>query len=254
MVCCCDTSTQKHSKENEGEIDGSENKTNSRKVLHCLQQKNGAQNNKWQTGRFSSVQKKEILRQEMHGKRTSKRSMHESQSQQNESNKDKEEVLRGVWKKTYVACSSCGREPLQQLEIKFDDIVRSMPQGSTLETFFCAEGSRYMQTLRKTRHEEQPLLEAQYPLSEVWKSLDDEEKDRVRMAFDNRAWIIREPIKPLVDGTARGVVCSSDSIITPNGSAEARTQRIKGYGNAIVAPVAENFIKAFMEIENEQSF
>jgi len=59
---------------------------------------------------------------------------------------------------------------------------------------------------------------------------------------------IKSGIKPLVDGVARGMVHSSDSIITPNDSAEARAQRLKGYGNAIVAPVAEEFIKAFMSI------
>jgi DNA (cytosine-5)-methyltransferase 1 len=62
---------------------------------------------------------------------------------------------------------------------------------------------------------------------------------------------IKPGIKPLVDGIARGVVHSSDSIITPNASAEARTIRLKGYGNAIVAPVAEEFIRATMEVINQ---
>ena len=59
---------------------------------------------------------------------------------------------------------------------------------------------------------------------------------------------IKSGIKPLVDGVARGVVHSSDSVITPNASAEARTIRLKGYGNAIVAPVAEEFIRATMDV------
>jgi DNA (cytosine-5)-methyltransferase 1 len=59
---------------------------------------------------------------------------------------------------------------------------------------------------------------------------------------------IKSGIKPLVDGIARGVVHSSDSVITPNASAEARTIRLKGYGNAIVAPVAEEFIRATMDV------
>jgi len=63
---------------------------------------------------------------------------------------------------------------------------------------------------------------------------------------------IKSGIKPLVDGIARGVVYSSDSVITPNASAEARTIRLKGYGNAIVAPVAEEFIRATMDVIDDQ--
>jgi DNA (cytosine-5)-methyltransferase 1 len=62
---------------------------------------------------------------------------------------------------------------------------------------------------------------------------------------------IKSGIKPLVDGIARGVVHSCDSVITPNASAEARTVRLKGYGNAIVAPVAEEFIRATMDVINQ---
>lgn len=58
---------------------------------------------------------------------------------------------------------------------------------------------------------------------------------------------IKSGIKPLVDGIARGVVYSCDTI-DPNNSAEARTIRLKGYGNAIVAPVATEFIRAAMEV------
>jgi DNA (cytosine-5)-methyltransferase 1 len=61
---------------------------------------------------------------------------------------------------------------------------------------------------------------------------------------------IKSGIKPLVDGIARGMVHSSDTI-DPNNSAEARTIRLKGYGNAIVAPVAEEFIRATMEVINQ---
>ena len=63
---------------------------------------------------------------------------------------------------------------------------------------------------------------------------------------------IKSGIKPLVNGLARGVVHSSDSVITPNDSAEAKTLRIKAYGNAIVLDTAELFIKAFMSIDNQQ--
>ena len=34
----------------------------------------------------------------------------------------------------------------------------------------------------------------------------------------------------------------------PNATAEARTMRLRGYGNAICAPVAEAFIRAFLDV------
>jgi len=62
---------------------------------------------------------------------------------------------------------------------------------------------------------------------------------------DNKYRPIKSGLKPLVDGLTRGVVFSSDSVITPNDSAEARATRLKGYGNAIQADVAVEFISAF---------
>ncbi len=64
---------------------------------------------------------------------------------------------------------------------------------------------------------------------------------------DNKYRPIKSGLKPLVDGLARGVVYRSDTVITPNDTGEARTQRLKGYGNAIVAPVAAEFIMAYMQ-------
>ena len=62
-----------------------------------------------------------------------------------------------------------------------------------------------------------------------------------------------KPSAPQVsDGIAGGVVYSSDTIIEANASAEARTIRLKGYGNAITAPVATEFIRAEMEVINTE--
>jgi len=61
---------------------------------------------------------------------------------------------------------------------------------------------------------------------------------------DDKYRPIKSGIKPLVNGVARGLVHSCDSIITPNDCAEAKTVRLKGYGNAIVAETATLFIKA----------
>ena len=58
-------------------------------------------------------------------------------------------------------------------------------------------------------------------------------------------------LEPLVNGLAAGVVHSGhprppEEEIDPQNTAEARVMRLKGYGNAIVAPAAIEFIRAVM--------
>lgn len=53
---------------------------------------------------------------------------------------------------------------------------------------------------------------------------------------------------PLVNGIAPDLVRGSDLGIQTEATAEARAMRLKGYGNAIVAPLAVEFIKAVMEV------
>lgn len=68
---------------------------------------------------------------------------------------------------------------------------------------------------------------------------------------DNKHRPIKSSIKPLVNGLARGVVYSGGAI-DPNNTAFARAIRLKGYGNAINADVAELFISTFMEVTHAE--
>jgi len=68
---------------------------------------------------------------------------------------------------------------------------------------------------------------------------------------DNKYRPIKSGVKPLVDGLARGVVYSGGAI-DPNNTAFARAIRLKGYGNAINADVAELFISTFMEVTHAE--
>lgn len=63
---------------------------------------------------------------------------------------------------------------------------------------------------------------------------------------------IKPGIEPLVNWPAGKLVHSGDTSepINANNTQEARVMRLKGYGNAICAPVAASFIKAFMDVEN----
>jgi DNA (cytosine-5)-methyltransferase 1 len=67
---------------------------------------------------------------------------------------------------------------------------------------------------------------------------------------DGKRRPIKSGIKPLVNGLARGVVHRGDSI-DPNNTALARSIRLKGYGNAINADVAREFISAYMDVTHE---
>lgn len=63
---------------------------------------------------------------------------------------------------------------------------------------------------------------------------------------DNKYRPIESGLKPLVNGVPRGMLHSSD----PFNTQEARTVRLKGYGNAIVPTLAAEFIKAYMQCKS----
>jgi hypothetical protein len=50
----------------------------------------------------------------------------------------------------------------------------------------------------------------------------------------------------VADGSAPGMVRGGDTRPSPNQSAEARVMRLRGYGNAICAPQAAEFVRAYM--------
>jgi DNA (cytosine-5)-methyltransferase 1 len=63
---------------------------------------------------------------------------------------------------------------------------------------------------------------------------------------DGKYRAIEPSIKPLVNGIPKGLVRSGDNseVFDANNTQEARTMRLKGYGNAIVPQVAALFISA----------
>ena len=212
-------------------------------ILSVLQYENGTETIPKCNRGHDCFHEAEILQSILHGESIRGGNENGNITEQSQAiEKRSKNELRGVWKNTHVACSSCGRESYEQLAIEFDDIMFKMPQGSTLTKFLGADGAEYMQTLRKTSDENRPLLDSQYSAKEIWKSLNDKEKDRLRVHFNSRSWIITESLKPLVNGVPRGMVHSSDA----NNSQMNRVMRLKGYGNAIVPQLAAQFIEAFM--------
>ena len=66
---------------------------------------------------------------------------------------------------------------------------------------------------------------------------------------DGKHRAIKPGTLPLVNGPAAGVGRSGDtSLPDSENTAEARVMRLKGYGNAIVAPQATEFIKAYLSV------
>ena len=69
---------------------------------------------------------------------------------------------------------------------------------------------------------------------------------------DGKARHVESGVAPLVAGLPRGMVPSGDpSREEAQASAEARMMRLRGYGNAICAPLAAEFIGAWMEVSQE---
>ena len=71
----------------------------------------------------------------------------------------------------------------------------------------------------------------------------------VRPCADGKSRRIESGLSPVVNGVPRGVVPSSDLLLT----AEARVMRLRGFGNAIVPQVAAEFILAHNETTNNEA-
>ena len=68
---------------------------------------------------------------------------------------------------------------------------------------------------------------------------------------DGKIRPVKSGLSPLVARTAPDLVRGGDPRVATEKTAEAKTMRIKGYGNSIVAPLAVEFIEAVMEVLDE---
>lgn len=73
-----------------------------------------------------------------------------------------------------------------------------------------------------------------------------------RTGADGKARLVKPGLEPLVAGLPRGMVYGGDSISADyaNSTAEARTTRLRAYGNAICPQTAAAFIAAYMAGES----
>jgi hypothetical protein len=122
-----------------------------------------------------------------------------------------------------------GREPDEQQSAEFTDAMRLLsPSISRAIANGDSMSLNYLRALQQAIIQEGSMPNTSVSIEETWSSLGKETQDRIRMDFENRNLRIVRP-HPLVDG------------------AVSRVGRLRAYGNAIVAPLAAQFIGAVME-------
>lgn len=186
----------------------------------------------WSSGVSIHVGAPEVLQQNMYGTTHEERDMFQSEPQQDEGGQDGGECLRDMWNDERSASSSCGQKSAKQCAIELEDVVSLLPCSLSLAKLYGDwRTEESLRLLQQAIYEAGALLYPSQPIQKVWASLSEEEKNSVRMGFDASRW------KKLVSSPLE---CGATN----------RVGRLRGYGNAIVAPQAEAFIRAYMEITN----
>lgn len=140
-----------------------------------------------------------------------------------------------------VPCASCGRESSEQRPLELEDIVHLLSLSLSLaELWGRREDAKRLRLLQRRLDEEGSMLHPSLAGKEAWASLGQDAKDRVGLDFDVGAW--RRVVSfPLVDGNA--FKQGSGHLF----EGKSRAAMLRGYGNAICAPVAQAFIEAVMD-------
>lgn len=201
---------------------------NARRVLQELRQGTGAQEVQRPAGGQRGVSASGVLQSGMHG--CSVRGTNQSDEPEELPSSVGETSagrLRGLRSESDPAAQpSPERKPAFERWLKLDDVMRKLPQIAALAEQRSDDRTTFaLSVLCTTLTGETSVRNASYQAQEVWASLGKEEKNSIRMGLDAFRW--REVgTFPLIVG------------------AEARVGRLRGYGNAIVAPLAEEFLRA----------
>jgi len=209
-------------------------KTRPREILCCLP--NQAQQGALQRGArdHELIPAPEVLQSDVHGGRAGSGGGHQPKPQQDEGPPAREGSVRSMWQSKQTSCAPQGREPAEQYAREFADFVRLLPSTYALAKL-CGDTNttEALSALLEGRSEDWFMQHASDSAEAVWRSLPEEAQDGVRVGFDSGQWV-RVPVPPLVNG------------------APSRLVRLRAYGNSIVAPVAEEVIRAYMEVCSAQ--
>ena len=138
--------------------------------------------------------------------------------------------MRGVRSDGEAACPPSGRGPHEQLALELADVVRLLPPSLALaELHGDRRTESALRALLSAIREEGAVRDASLSPQEIWASLGEEAKSRLGLGFDAARWELLAP-HPLTE------------------NAPARVGRLRGYGNAIDAVVAEEFYRALIDI------
>lgn len=175
------------------------------------------------------AEEKKVLRSKMHGEGAREGEVQQPESQPEEISSLNQGDVRNL-RKGGAACPSQGRGPEKQQPLQLEDVVLLLsPSISLAQLHGRREDEEALSLLREVIHQSANVPHSSLSPAEVWASLSEEEKDRIRVGFDASRWELVAPF-PL------------------RKKAPARVAALKGFGNAIVAPQAIEFVKAYMEI------
>ena len=139
--------------------------------------------------------------------------------------------LRGVRDgQAQIARPPQGRESAEQRSIKFADFVRLLPQtGALAQLYGDTHTAETVRALLEGCGKNWSVQHAPDSAEEIWRSLGKEDQDRICLGFKQGRWMT-ETVFPLEKGSPSRVI------------------RLRAFGNAIVAPVAIEFIQAYREV------
>jgi DNA (cytosine-5)-methyltransferase 1 len=221
----------------EGVADAPTSEAGSDEELRALQETTDAQEVQRDTRGHGGVSASPLLRSGLHGGGDGGRDKtRDSEEQPAPVAEDSEGGVRDVRAvQSSTACSSPRRESAEQRIPELADFVRLLPQAIALaqlgRDYGTAEG---LCTLLKRRAPAGVVLDAPHKIQAVWRSLGEEDQARVYLEARSRGLVVA-PISPLAFGV-------------PD-----RVGKLRAYGNAIVAPLAAEFIGAVMDVLDVRS-
>lgn len=183
----------------------------------------------WGSGISEYAETEKVLRPDLHGERAAQDSLSQLESQQDEGKSGNEAGLRNMRHDGPEACTPQRSRSNEQLTLELGDIVRLLPPSLALaELHGDRSSAQALRLLQQAIRKEGGVRDPSIPLEAVWASLGEEAKGRLALDFDASRWKLVVPF-PLATGV------------------KSRVGRLRGYGNAIVAPVAEAWIGVCLE-------
>jgi len=206
-------------------------------VLHCLWPQVGAQALQWGFGRFVAIQAAEVLRPALHGCWDGGKYQSSQCTQLAEAEREAGgEVLFPLraFRQTSLRTSS-GRESVEQRPVELDDFVRLLSSSIAFAEFRSDHRTaEALHAVLETCGAEGFVSCPSGQAAKIWRSIADTNKGRLLVCLGQ---FRRASIAPLLRKEV----------------SRKRGARLRGYGNAIVLPLATTFVGAVIDALVETS-